>query len=219
MSSSIRTELHFSGRGNAAADERRRIVSLDIVWRQFKKNRLAYYSLWFVIALLFLLANFSPPVIASNVPLVFKDGEKTIYPWWNSLFHPDIVVDLAFNMALVGLVPWCLLALLTHWLGKRLGISGRGCLGIALCELILIVAGLSIAVGVFDLARPTNPYSTGAIFLRSSLKIRTSRLRPMVYILCSHSAPPSSTTTCESNLPVRFRKIRAPSSTSTVVTG
>ncbi len=127
----------------------------DIVWRQFKKNRQGYFSLWFIVAL-FLLATLAP-VLASNVPFVFSDGDKTIHPWWNALFHPKIVVDLVFNMALLGLVPWISLALVTRWLGKRMGISGRACLGIAFCELVLIIAGLSVAAGVFNL-RPTNPY-------------------------------------------------------------
>jgi len=43
----------------------------DIVWRQFKKNKAAYVSLWLV-APLFVLAVFAP-MIASDQPLVFVD--------------------------------------------------------------------------------------------------------------------------------------------------
>ena len=52
---------------------------LDIVWRQFKKNRAAYVSLW-LLAPLFLLAIFAP-VVASNQPFIFYDGNQTLYPW------------------------------------------------------------------------------------------------------------------------------------------
>ena len=48
---------------------------LDIVWRQFRRNRAAYWSLW-LLAPIFLMATFAP-LIASNLPLVFHDGSQT----------------------------------------------------------------------------------------------------------------------------------------------
>ena len=69
------------------------------------KNGAAYWSLWLLVPM-FLMAIFAP-LIASNVPFVFHDGETTIYPW---LCAPcsirDENVDFVFNMALVGFVPW-----------------------------------------------------------------------------------------------------------------
>jgi peptide/nickel transport system permease protein len=129
---------------------------LDIVWRQFKKNWQAYFSLWFVVGL-FLVAIFAP-AIASNVPFVFHDGSKTIYPWWNALFHSAEIVDLVFNMALVAFAPWVLLALLTSWAAKRRGLSGRARLSLALLELVVIAAALSVLSAVFEI-RPSDPYS------------------------------------------------------------
>jgi peptide/nickel transport system permease protein len=128
----------------------------DIVWRQFKKNWQAYFSMWFIVGL-FLLAIFAP-AIASNIPFVFRDGPKTIYPWWNALFHPAEIVDLVFNMALVAFAPWMLLALLTSWWGKRRGLSGRARLSLALVELGIAITALSFMTAVFDI-RPPDPYA------------------------------------------------------------
>ena len=62
-----------------------------VVWRQFKKNRLAYWALW-ALAPLYLVA-LCAPLLASNVPFVFYDGSETVYPWWNSLFHASTSVN------------------------------------------------------------------------------------------------------------------------------
>jgi ABC-type dipeptide/oligopeptide/nickel transport system permease subunit len=128
---------------------------LDIVWRQFKKNHLAYVCLWLV-AVLMLLAIFAP-LIASNVPLVFHDGQTTIYPWFFHLFHPSQAIDLVFDMALVGFIPWVILAMLTNWLARRRGVSGRTRLGIAFFEAIVVLA-VMMAVAWSPKLRPSNPY-------------------------------------------------------------
>ena len=72
---------------------------LDIVWRQFRKNRAALASLW-LLAPVFLVAIFAP-LLASDQPLVFRDGEQTIFPWFRALFNPGNTVDYVYNMALV----------------------------------------------------------------------------------------------------------------------
>jgi peptide/nickel transport system permease protein len=128
---------------------------LDIVWRQFKKNRSAYVCLWLVGALM-LQAVFAP-LIASNVPLVFHDGQQTIYPWFFHLFHPSQAIDLVFNMALVGFVPWLVLALLGDWWARRRGVSGRARLGIAFVESLAVVA-LMMVVAWSPRLRPGDPY-------------------------------------------------------------
>jgi len=96
---------------------------LDIVWRQFKKNRFALVSLW-ILAPLFLLAIFAP-LVASNQPFVFRDADGTIYPWFRALFHPEEPVDFAFNMAMLAFVPWALSALGMNFLAKRKNVPGR----------------------------------------------------------------------------------------------
>jgi peptide/nickel transport system permease protein len=83
---------------------------LDIVWRQFRKNRTAYASL-FVIGLLFLLAIWAP-LIASDQPLSFSENGHTIFPWLVALFNPAEVVDFVFNMALLAFIPCVLLGVM-----------------------------------------------------------------------------------------------------------
>lgn len=94
---------------------------LDIVWRQFRKDRAALVSTW-LLAPTFLVAVFAP-LLASNQPLVFRDGEQTIYPWLRALFNPGNTIDYVFNMALLGCLPWLALALVAQgWLQRR-GVS------------------------------------------------------------------------------------------------
>ena len=56
----------------------------DIVWAQFRKNTVSYYSLWFL-GFLFALAIFAP-VISSDRPFIWGTAEGTSYPWVTSLF-------------------------------------------------------------------------------------------------------------------------------------
>ncbi|MBT6432828.1 MAG: ABC transporter permease [Deltaproteobacteria bacterium] len=74
----------------------------DIVWGQFKKNKMAYASLW-LLAALFILAVFAP-VLASERPFVWQDAEGTFFPWFSSLFDHNYYengVDKFFNLLLV----------------------------------------------------------------------------------------------------------------------
>jgi ABC-type dipeptide/oligopeptide/nickel transport system permease subunit len=128
---------------------------LDIVWRQFRKNRAALVSLWLLVPV-FLIAIFSP-LLSSNQPLVFHDGEQTIYPWFRALFNPGNTVDYVYNMALLGFFPWAALALLTSvWL-KRRGVSGPYRSLIAGAEFVGMVVLLSLVMLIPGLA-PTNKY-------------------------------------------------------------
>jgi len=128
----------------------------DIVWRQFKKNRFALVSLW-ILGPLFLLAIFAP-VIASNQPFHFDDGEETIYPWFRALFNPAEAVDYAFNMALLGFVPWVVLSLGGNWLCKRRDMPGRQRIMCVATLYALIIVTLCIVFGIDDL-RPANTYA------------------------------------------------------------
>jgi peptide/nickel transport system permease protein len=127
---------------------------LDIVWRQFRKNWDAMLSLWLLVPT-FLIAIFAP-LLGSNQPLVFHDGERTIFPWFRALFNPGNVVDYVYNMALVGFVPWAILATVTNGLLKRRGISGPyRSLAIA-----AEFAGVVIALALFFLIPGLAPRNT-----------------------------------------------------------
>jgi peptide/nickel transport system permease protein len=129
---------------------------LDIVWRQFKKNRAAYLSLWVMIAL-FLIAIFAP-LLASNVPLIYRTPEGTIYPWLNSLFNPEQRVDFVFNMALIGFFPWIATALIGNMIAKRKGVPGRRRLGIAIADAGAMLGVLVILLSIPGV-RPNDRYS------------------------------------------------------------
>jgi peptide/nickel transport system permease protein len=128
---------------------------LDIVWRQFCKNRAALASLRLLVPV-FLVAIFAP-LLASNQPLVFRDGEQTIYPWFRALFNPGNTVDYVYNMALVGFVPWLAIA----WVSNR-NLQGRGISGpyrglILGGAFVAMAVALSLVFLIPGLA-PTNKY-------------------------------------------------------------
>ncbi|MEC7983863.1 MAG: ABC transporter permease [Myxococcota bacterium] len=92
----------------------------DIVWGQFKKNRVAYASLWFL-GFLFLLA-ICTPIFASGRPFVWTEGGETSYPWMVALFDRNYYengVDIFFNLLLViGIPLFGLFLLRMNMLGK-----------------------------------------------------------------------------------------------------
>lgn len=124
---------------------------LDIVWKQFQKNRGAYYSLWLFVGM-FLLAIFAP-LLASDQPFWFWDNGELLFPWVRALFNPAQAVDFVFNMALVGFVPWLVSAVALSAYGKRRGWPGRRRLGIALGLGIGITACLSALFALPDIRR------------------------------------------------------------------
>ncbi len=138
---------------------------LDIVWQQFKKNRFALAALW-VLAPLFLLATFAP-LIAASQPFVFHDADgQTLYPWFRALFHTPQWVDFAFNMALLGFLPWLVAALAADVWWRRRGVPGRRRLGratllyVSLIALLCLVFGFSWSGGESPLTlRPHNKYA------------------------------------------------------------
>jgi peptide/nickel transport system permease protein len=131
---------------------------LDIVWRQFKKNRSALLAL-VILGPLFLLAIFAP-VLASAQPFVFQDGPRRLFPWFRDLFNAEEAVDFFFNMALVGFFPWLVLALASNWFGCRRGVPGRVRLLWTAAEYAAILAALLVLFGVGALGlRPANRYA------------------------------------------------------------
>jgi peptide/nickel transport system permease protein len=128
---------------------------LDIVWRQFKKNTSAYVSLW-CLAPVYLLAIFAP-AIASNQPFVYRDGDKWLFPWWNSLFNPDVPIDFPYNMALLGFFPWLVIAVATNVIALRRNVPGRRRLGFVIGEFLAILLVLCAIFSIPQL-RPSNKY-------------------------------------------------------------
>ena len=79
----------------------------DIVWSQFQKNRIAYYSMWVLVAL-FLLA-IACPLIASDRPFIWTEAGETTYPWISSLVDRNYFensIDIFFNLLLVVGMPF-----------------------------------------------------------------------------------------------------------------
>jgi len=126
---------------------------LDIVWKQFRKNRIALAMVWVVLGL-FGLAIFAP-VLASNQPYWFRDPEGLRFPWLVSLLNPPTAIDFIFNIALLIFPAWIGGALLLNqWLARR-GIGGRVRVVRAV---LLFFAILTLAVPFFLVVRPSDRY-------------------------------------------------------------
>lgn len=127
---------------------------LDIVWKQFRKNRFAYWALW-VVGALFLIAIFAP-LIASDQPFVFKEGDQTLFPWFVKLFNPDTTVDFFFNMAMLVFFPWLGLSLIYNRLWKREQVPGRKRV---LRSVGIFFAMLICTAAVCSQLKPSNKYA------------------------------------------------------------
>ncbi len=119
---------------------------LDIVWEQFQKNRAAYGALWILLPVF--LIGVLAPAIASNIPLVFHDGDKTLYPWFRALFHPDEVVDFVFNMGLIGFIPWIFIAVVSNMRAKRRGLTVPKRLLTSAFQFVAVMALLTLLFGL-----------------------------------------------------------------------
>ncbi|MDZ7616785.1 MAG: ABC transporter permease [Patescibacteria group bacterium] len=129
---------------------------LDIVWKQFKKNRFALAALW-ALAPLAMIALFAP-VIASDQPFVYHSADEVLFPWFLALFHPSETVDFAFNMAMLAFVPWAVLAVALNAWWRRRETPGRvRAMRVAGLAVLLVAAanGLFLIPGV----APANPHS------------------------------------------------------------
>jgi peptide/nickel transport system permease protein len=126
---------------------------LDIVWRQFRKNRIALAMVWVVLAF-FGLAIFAP-VLASNQPYWFRDPEGLRFPWVVTLLNPPTVIDFIFNVALLIFPAWIVASLL---LSRRLATQGIGGRVRVVRVVVLFFALLTVAVPVFFAVRPSDRY-------------------------------------------------------------
>ena len=98
----------------------------DIVWQQFKKNKMAYVSLWLLVGL-FVLAV-AAPLIASERPFIWTDSEGTFYPWFNSLFDHNYYengIDKFFNLLLVLGTPLFAVWFVLYRRGLKSGLEKR----------------------------------------------------------------------------------------------
>jgi peptide/nickel transport system permease protein len=98
----------------------------DIVWIQFTKNRVSYWSLW-ALGSLFALATVAP-LIASGRPFVWNIGEGTTHPWFSSLFDRNYFenpVDIFFNLLLIATLPLVALCTLRVKQIAKMGLDKR----------------------------------------------------------------------------------------------
>jgi peptide/nickel transport system permease protein len=126
---------------------------LDIVWKQFRKNRIALLMVWVVLAF-FGLAIFAP-VIASNQPYWFRDPEGLRFPWLVSLLNPPTAIDFIFNVALLICPVWSAAAFALNHRKMRQGMPARGRV---LRSVGLYFGILIVALPIFLLARPSDRY-------------------------------------------------------------
>ena len=119
---------------------------LDIVWRQFRKNRYALVSLWLLVPLI-AIAIFAP-ALASDRPFVFFGEYETHYPWFRQLFDPPETVDYLFNMAAVAFLPCLAAGLLLNRRWKAAELPGRERLGRALGLYVAATALLAVVYSI-----------------------------------------------------------------------
>lgn len=102
------------------------VTYFDIVWTQFKRNKLALAALWFL-GLLVLVAVCSP-LISSDRPFVWVEAGQTTHPWFRSLFDQNLYenpVDIFFNLVMVAGIPLLLLWMLRGSLIRRRNLPRR----------------------------------------------------------------------------------------------
>jgi peptide/nickel transport system permease protein len=123
---------------------------LEIVWKQYGKNRIAVGMLALVAAF-FGVAIFAP-VLASNQPYVFTTPAGVSFPWFVALVNPDSAIDFVFNTVLIVFLPWTIAAVLINRDARAASVPGRRRLGLVF---LLLLIELIVAAPALLLARDT----------------------------------------------------------------
>jgi len=126
---------------------------LDIVWKQFRKNRIALAMGWAILG--FFAIAIVAPMIASNQPYWFRDAEGLHFPWMVALLNPPTAIDFIFNVALLILPAWAALSIL---LSRRQGARGIPTRTRTLRIVGLFFALLCVAIPLFLAFRPSDQY-------------------------------------------------------------
>ncbi len=149
----------------------------DIVWKQFRKNRSACWAVR-ALAPLVTIAIFAP-LICSNDPLVYRDGDQTLFPWFRALFNPAQPVDYLFNMALLGFPAWIIAAVAQNVRWSRRGYStGRRWYWLSLQYAALTI--LLAIVFAFPSCRPKNAFAMRTFAVE---EFNSPQTRHGVYVL------------------------------------
>jgi peptide/nickel transport system permease protein len=102
------------------------LTYFDIVWTQFKRNRVALVALWFLAAIL-ALAIFAP-LLSSDRPFVWVAAGERTYPWFRSLFDRNLFegpVDVFFNLLMAAAIPLAILWTFRVKAIRRKGLAKR----------------------------------------------------------------------------------------------
>ncbi|HLY74622.1 MAG TPA: ABC transporter permease [Planctomycetota bacterium] len=134
----------------------------DIVWKQFRKNRVAVLMLG-LIAGMFVVAIFAP-VIASNQPFWFREADGSMaFPWIVSLLNPETAIDFVFNVALLLLPVWAVFAVATNRRARGRGVPLRRRIGTCI---LLFFELLGAALLLLSLAgRPQGSWARFAVLM------------------------------------------------------
>jgi peptide/nickel transport system permease protein len=152
----IAAEARSAPEDGGQPDSAEDLTYFDIVFTQFRKNRVSWWSLWFV-GLLFLLAVLAP-AISSDRPFVWRTAEGTDFPWLVSLFDRNFFenpVDVFFNLLLLIGGP---LALWFGWRVKTIRAQGlpkrprRRLIRKAGAQIVGVVAVVYVGLLVFPIS-------------------------------------------------------------------
>lgn len=128
----------------------------DVVWKQFRKNRVAVVMLA-IVAGMFLVAILAP-ALASNQPFWFHEADGSlVFPWFVSLLNADTAIDFVFNVALLVLPFWGLGAAIYNARARRNGVPGRKRLGKALLAFFAVL-GAALVLLVLTSPEPASPW-------------------------------------------------------------
>jgi peptide/nickel transport system permease protein len=88
---------------SAATEPTARIGHWTLVFREFKRSRLAILGMWAIFGLIGLAVL--APVLSLNQPFIYATDGGTTFPWFRALFDRLVFengIDIFFNLLLVG---------------------------------------------------------------------------------------------------------------------